>query len=65
MPSQKVPHAHAPFKTFFSACIHKLAEIMVPHPGKKMFNIRQIMCIGDFMVGTSDPQHERKFSLSL
>ena len=65
MPSQKVPHAHAPFETSFSACIHKLAEIMVPHPGKKMFIIRQMMCIGDLMVGTADPQHERKFSLSL
>ena len=65
MPSQKVPHAQAPFNLSLPTCVQVLAEIIVPHPGKKMLMISKIMCIGDLTVGTSDPQHDSIVSLSL
>ena len=47
------------------ACAQVQAAIMVPHPGKKMLMIRQMMCIGDLIIGTSDPQQDSIVSLSL
>ena len=40
------------------ACTHEQAEMIVPEPGIRIFNTRQMICIGDFIVYIVEPsQH--------
>ena len=57
-PSTKVPHEQLPLPSIsLTACVHALADIIVPHPGSTILSTRHTICHGARRVKTSEPPH--------